>query len=255
MQFWSLKGYVSYAEARELQHLLVDLRARDFIPDTFLFLEHLPVITQGRGLQWTGAPRSRHMPVPQFLPSGVEFSESERGGDLTYHGPGQLVVYPICKLDGQGFGPARSVAGFLRKLEGLLIHELSLRGLEASSHENATGIWLGQKKLASIGIAVRKWVTYHGIAINCVNALEPFQLISPCGFSPDVMTRLSDWVSLGENWRTDLEQSLARNLAGVHSETAVVKSFHAESLLALLRDQAALFEKSDHPEKLPALNW
>jgi lipoate-protein ligase B len=150
------------------------------------------------------------MPLLQSFPPEMTFAESERGGDLTYHGPGQLVFYPICKLDGKGFAPNHDVAGFLRKLETLLIQNLSQYGLTGSVHENATGVWLGTKKIASIGIAIRKWVSYHGVALNCVNDLKPFHLISPCGFHPEVMTRLSDWVPLNSQWRSEIEQSLAQ---------------------------------------------
>lgn len=211
MRFWSLKGLLAYEEVRSLQHSLVDLRSKDLIPDTVLFLEHQPVITRGRGLQFTGEPRDRQMPLPSFLPPGIAFSESERGGDLTYHGPGQWVVYPICKLDGSGLTPRHDIGGFLRQLENLLIEELGSRGVLAGVKSHATGVWIqSEKKVASIGMAVRKWVSYHGFALNCVNDLSPFHLISPCGFSPEVMTRLADWTSLREDWRDDLERSFAR---------------------------------------------
>jgi lipoyl(octanoyl) transferase len=194
-RFWSLRsdvGGVGYEEARALQLALVELRARDLIPDTVLFLEHEPVITRGRGLQFTGAERPRHMPAPAMLPPGIAFAESERGGDLTYHGPGQLVIYPICRLDGRGFGPNHDVAGFLRKFEQAII-----RVIGGESRDAATGVWIGDRKVASMGIAVRRWVTYHGLAINCVNDLKPFHLISPCGFSPEVMTRVLDTLEAG----------------------------------------------------------
>ena len=190
MEFRSLPGFVPYEEARKLQQELVEQRARDEIPDTVLFLEHEPVITQGRGLQWTGQPRERHMPVPALIPAGVSFCESERGGDLTYHGPGQLVIYPIVKLDGQGFGPDHDINAYLRKLEQVFVEDLKDLGLHSVPHESATGVWVANQKIASIGIAIRKWVTYHGVAINVVNDLKPFHLISPCGFSPDVMVNI-----------------------------------------------------------------
>jgi lipoate-protein ligase B len=214
MQFWSLTGLTSYEDARLIQLKLVELRAADLIPNTVLFLEHEPVITQGRGLQFTGQPRPRHMPVPAHLPKDVAFAESERGGDLTYHGPGQLVIYPIVKLDGKGFGPSHDVAGFLRKFEQVLMDELKAQGLNASAHENATGVWVGDKKIASLGIAIRKWVVYHGMAINCVNDLKPFHLISPCGFAPEVMTRMADLISSYDtaHWREGLERSLAQRM-------------------------------------------
>jgi len=222
LKFRSLPGFTPYEEARTLQLSLVEQRVRDEIPDTILFLEHHPVVTQGRGLQFTGTPRPRHMPVPQSLPQGISFCESERGGDLTYHGPGQLVVYPIVKLDGQGFGPHHDVAAFLRKVEKVFIDELMDLGIRLKSElrpsvrEGATGVWIGERKIASLGVAIRKWVTYHGIALNCVNDLSPFHLISPCGFNPEVMTRLKDWIPLEENWRENLEKSLTRRfLMGV----------------------------------------
>jgi lipoate-protein ligase B len=202
MKYRSIDKLISYEDARGLQLALVEERARDEIPDTVLFLEHLPVVTRGRGLQFTGVARERHMPVPAAIPPGIEFCESERGGDLTYHGPGQLVIYPICKVG--------DVAAFLRLLEGTVIEVLAGGyGLRADARESATGVWVGDRKIASIGIAVRKWVTYHGIAVNIVNDLAPFHLISPCGFSPEVMTRLSDLVSRDRfdpgNWRAPFE--------------------------------------------------
>lgn len=212
MQFRSLPGLVSYEAARELQLELVEKRAAGEIEDTILFLEHESVITQGRGLQFTGQPRPRHMPKPAFLPPEIAFGETERGGDLTYHGPGQLVIYPIVKLDGQGFGPDHDITAFLRKFEGAVIAALAEYGVAAESRESATGVWVGDRKIASMGIAVRKWVTYHGLAINIVNDLKPFHLISPCGFAPEVMTRLSD-VAPGfdsNGWRERFEEKVRR---------------------------------------------
>lgn len=236
MQFWSLRSkhssYTPYEKVRELQFELVEKRACDEIPDTVLFLEHEPVVTRGRGLQFTGELRPRHMPMMP-LPPEVAFAESERGGDLTYHGPGQLVIYPIVKLDGKGIGPNHDIAGFLRKMESILMMELDERlgssGARCEGVENATGVWVraageekASKKIASMGIAVRKWVTYHGLALNCVNDLRPFQLISPCGFSPEVMTRLQDWVELDlRTWRGELERSLARRFAAQSSMSSI----------------------------------
>lgn len=192
MQFQILPGLTPYLEASNLQQKLVEQRAKDEIPDTILFLEHTPVITRGRGLQFTGVARERHMPAPVGLPTSIQFCESERGGDLTYHGPGQLVIYPILKLDGLGFGPKHDVAGFLRKFEQVAIDLLHGLDLKAERRENATGVWIGERKVASLGVAVRKWVTYHGMAINVTNDLAPFRYISPCGYSPEVMTSLKE---------------------------------------------------------------
>lgn len=229
MRFWSLDGLTPYEKARTLQQGLVELRIADRIPDTVLFLEHEPVITQGRGLQFTGVTRPRHMPVPEPLPPGIGFCQVERGGDLTYHGPGQLVLYPICKLDGKGFGPDRDVGTFLRKMEKIIIDEFASWGFESESRKNATGVWIQGKKVVSAGIAVRKWVTFHGLAINCVNDLSPFQLFSPCGFNAEIMTRLMDLIAEkgnlkclsgwdGQAWRIALENKLARRMEGGMSD-------------------------------------
>ncbi len=188
---------VPYAAAWEFQKALVERRVRDEIPDTFLFVEHPPTITRGRGLQRKsgeeGAPRAMSLAA---VPANTAYFEIERGGDLTWHGPGQLVVYPIVKLDGHGFSPRHDVTGYLRKLESTFGGWLAHRGLITEARENATGIWVTMpgrpaKKIASIGIAVRKWVTYHGIGVNLANSLDGFRAISPCGFAPDVMTTLA----------------------------------------------------------------
>jgi lipoyl(octanoyl) transferase len=252
MQFFSLPGLTPYDEASALQRRLVDLRARDEIEDTVLFLEHPAVITRGRGLQFvrlgSGEPRERQMPLPAQLTPGVQFAETERGGDLTYHGPGQLVIYPIFKLDGRGFGPEHDVSGFLRRIEQLLIDELESLHVQGETRENATGVWVkdsegADRKVASIGIAVRKWVTWHGMAINVVNDLRPFKLISPCGFPPEVMTRLSDLLPEAaipaRNWRSWLERRLAQRFldsTGVDREAEIISS-----LPDLQEGSAALF--------------
>lgn len=213
MDFQSLPGLVDYEKAQVLQKNLVERRAGNLIPDTILFLEHASVVTRGRGLQKTSTRgASTHMPVPSPLPDGVAFAETERGGDLTWHGPGQLVIYPIVKLDG-GSELARrhDVTGFLRTLEQVMIDVLADVGLSASRRPDATGVWVGERKIASIGISVRHGVAYHGVALNIVNDLRPFQFISPCGFSPDVMTRVKDLMpgaAADETWRLEWEKRI-----------------------------------------------
>ena len=220
MQFWSLQGLTPYGAAGELQKRLVERRALGEIPDTILFLEHSPVVTRGRGLQWVGEARERSVPLLAPLPDSIQFSESERGGDLTYHGPGQLVVYPIVKLDGSGFGPEKDVTSFLRKLEQLFIGWVEELGLSAEARDGATGVWAEGKKIASIGIAVRKWVVWHGLALNVVNDLAPFHLISPCGFAPEVMSTLGELLDSRssrwprESWRSWCEQAIAQRFKG-----------------------------------------
>lgn len=214
MKFYSLEGQVSYSEVSDLQQKLVDLRSQDRVEDTVLFLEHSPVVTNGKGLQRKPGQKVKEIQPPVTLPEGIEYCLSERGGGLTYHGPGQLVGYPICKLDGEGIFQRRDVVGFIRALEQWLIDELQSWGLVGEVKDLASGVWVGEAKIASIGIAVRKWVTYHGFALNVVNDLGPFQFFSPCGFDGSVMTRLSDRVDVPKNWRDLLEQKLASQLQG-----------------------------------------
>jgi lipoate-protein ligase B len=215
-KFFSLRyegsEIIPYSVAWKLQKSLVEKRARDEIEDTILFVEHPPTITRGRGLQFTGLPRDQHMPLDQIT-SGTEYFEIERGGDLTWHGPGQLVIYPIVKLDGKGEFPHHDVTGFLRKLESALIALLQDFKLKGEMREKATGVWVGDRKVASLGIAVSKWVTYHGAAINVVNDPSSFLGFNPCGFDAEVMTSLSALgVALQSDWRENLEVRLRNYL-------------------------------------------
>jgi len=201
LDFVSLTGVLNYSEVREFQKKWVEARLYEKVPDTVYFLEHEPVVTRGRGLQRKAdqkgplSMQERHRPLPQKIPGVGSVEESERGGDLTYHGPGQLVVYPILKLDGLGWGRERDVEGFLRRMEGVLISVLEPyldSSQKAEARSSATGVWVGDRKVASLGIAIRRWVTYHGLAVNVVNDLSPFRAFSPCGFSSEVMTRVVD---------------------------------------------------------------
>jgi lipoyl(octanoyl) transferase len=259
MRFLSLRyggsTLVPYERVWEFQKKLVEKRAEGEIPDTFVFVEHPSVVTRGRGLQRKAdqQPGLEPRAMPFAPPSGVEYHEIERGGDLTWHGPGQLVIYPIVKLDGVGFGPLHDISAYLRKLETLLGSWLQSQGLQVGTDPDATGIWvrdsgacdgggvdrllhgapsiIERRKIASIGIAIRKWVTYHGVGMNLTNDLGPYRMISPCGFSPEVMTSLAreseGFAALGwnETVRTSVEESLARHLAegvlGLHSSPEI----------------------------------
>jgi lipoate-protein ligase B len=246
MRFLSLRysgsSIVPYPRAWEFQKSLVEKRVQDKIPDTVLFVEHPSTVTRGRGLQWSPERETREMPIGT-LPTGMEYFAIERGGDLTWHGPGQLVIYPIVKLDGQGFGPNHDVTGYLRKLERVLGEWLSNYDLRTVARENATGIWVesasfadSAKKIASIGIAVRKWVTYHGVGMNLANSLEGYREISPCGFSPEVMTTLEKEVpsALGAGWtaetRSRVELEIARAFDSAVTETPTPAAPRVESL-------------------------
>ncbi len=168
-------GLKDYAETLALQRKLVFERGVGDIPDTLLLVEHPPVYTRGV---------SSKQPVPAGLPYPVH--DVERGGDLTYHGPGQLVGYPIMHLGERGLRPR----SYLRSLEEVLIEALKPLGVQAERLRGFTGLWVGGKKLASIGVAVKDQVCYHGFALNINCDLAPFRLIHPCRLEPDQMTSL-----------------------------------------------------------------
>jgi lipoyl(octanoyl) transferase len=163
-------GLKEYTEVWRLQKELVDKRLRGEIPDTLLLLEHLPVYTRGVS--------SRAVP-PCFLPH--PYHTVERGGDLTYHGPGQLVGYPILHLGERNLRPR----SYLRALEAVLIEAVRPLGLEAETLRGFTGVWCGGKKIASIGVAVKDQVSYHGFSLNVCCDLEGFHAINPCNLEAD----------------------------------------------------------------------
>ena len=176
-------GLTPYKEALSLQRRLAELRARGCIGDLLLLLQHPPVITLGRG------GRKEHLLAPESSLSamGIEFFQVERGGDITYHGPGQLIGYPILDLTEHG----RDVRRYLRRLEGVLIETLATWGIEASRVIGRTGVWAGGGKIASIGIHVSRWVTRHGFALNVDTDLTPFELIVPCGIQGATPTSMA----------------------------------------------------------------
>jgi lipoyl(octanoyl) transferase len=168
-------GLKEYVEVWNLQRKLVFERGQGDAPDTVLLCQHPAVYTIGR---------SSRQPIPEALPYPVH--KVERGGDLTYHGPGQVVGYPILKLSDHGL-KARS---YLHALEAVLMEAIRPFGVEAETVKGFTGLWIGRKKLASIGVAVRGGVAYHGFALNVNNSLAPFRLIHPCKLESDVMTSM-----------------------------------------------------------------
>lgn len=178
-------GQVPYAEAHALQQELVGKRKRDEIPDTFLLLEHPHVITLGRA-----AERSNILAdEPTLREAGVELHETGRGGDVTYHGPGQLVGYPIISLS-----PDRcDIRRYVRDLQEVLIRTAAEFGLIATRHDDNNpnvGVWVDGNKLAALGIRISRWVTMHGFAFNITTDLNYFQLIVPCGIRDHGVTSL-----------------------------------------------------------------
>ncbi len=171
-------GTIDYAAALALQERMLAARQQDRIADVLLLLEHPHVYTLGRGAS------------EAFLlnrPAEVPLYRVSRGCEVTYHGPGQLVGYPIVKLE----GAARDVHAYLRRLEDAMIAALGELGIEAGRRERLTGVWIGQRKIASIGVGLRRWVTMHGFALNVTTDLGYFERIVPCGIHGCEMTSIA----------------------------------------------------------------
>ena len=178
-------GTMRYAEALELQRVLREQRiAGELADDVLLLVEHPPVVTLGRGTRATSLP----LPPEELARRGVEVVEVERGGDVTYHGPGQLVGYPILDLRAH----RQDLHWYLRRLEDVLIQALGRLGIEADRNPGLTGVWTAGRKIGSIGIHVKQWVTLHGFALNVTTDLDPFDLIVPCGIPQVVMTSVAE---------------------------------------------------------------
>jgi len=168
-------GRISYKEALELQHRAVSARALNQTGDLIYFAEHEPVLTAGRA----GRAESLRASEAVLRARGVEVIPVERGGDITYHGPGQIVAYPILALASLPHG--RDLHRYLRDLEEVVIRALSTYEIPARRHPEYTGVWVGDRKVAAIGVAVRRWITFHGFALNVDPDLEHFDWIHPCG--------------------------------------------------------------------------
>jgi lipoyl(octanoyl) transferase len=201
-RFVHLPGTVGYREAHALQRDLVERRVRDEIDDVVLLLEHEEVVTVGK---------KRGAEENLLAVDGIDVVGVERGGDVTWHGPGQLVAYPIVKL------VRPDLHAHLRALEEAVIGVLAAFGLGGVRDARNTGVWLPMpeglpRKVCSVGIACRRWVTWHGLALNVEPDLGRFAQIRPCGFDASVMTRLADHLAPCPS-ASALAEPLARGLA------------------------------------------
>jgi lipoyl(octanoyl) transferase len=198
-------GLVDYQAALDLQKDLVEQRKQGLIPDQLLLLEHPHVITLGAR---NHTSRSNLLETPEALArQGVALFETGRGGDVTYHGPGQLVGYPILELPKD----RRDVHRYVRDLEEVLIQAVSDFGVAATRIPGLTGIWVGNEKLAAIGVRISRWVTSHGFALNVSTDLSRFDLIVPCG--------------IADKGVTSMERLLGRPMATADVHDAVVRAF------------------------------
>lgn len=197
-------GLVPYKSSLDLQMRLLEKRKNGEIGDTLLLLEHPPTFTIGR------KGHKGHLLINERYLSerGIDFQEISRGGDITFHGPGQLVGYPILDLSTKG----RDVHKYLRGLEELIVLMLEDFNIKANRIEGLTGVWVDGHKIASIGVGVKRWITYHGFALNVNTELSYFDMIVPCGI-PDVkMTSVAGWLGKKEEIEMeDVEESAIKS--------------------------------------------
>jgi len=171
---------VRYLDAWELQRKLHSLRVENLIPDTLILLEHYPVITLGK----FGKEENLLKTKEELNSLGIEYFHVDRGGDITYHGPGQLVGYFVFRVEG--------VKNFIFKIENALIKLLEEYRIESGIDVKNPGVWVGNKKIAAIGVAIKKRVSYHGFALNVNNDLTPFSFIIPCGLKDKEVTSIKE---------------------------------------------------------------
>jgi len=230
-------GLIGYAEAYALQKRVVAARKADAIEDALLLCEHPPVITLGRSGKRENLLASEHV----LRQKGVEFQASDRGGDITYHGPGQIVGYPILNLG----AIRRDVMWYVRMLEEAMIRATAEFGITAERVAGKTGIWVRagstEEKLAAIGVRISRWVTSHGFAYNVSTDLRNFDLIVPCG--------------IADRKATSLEKLLGRSVK--EREVAPWIAKHLGELLGLEMKEATkreLLEKLEHAEQAVVLS-
>jgi lipoate-protein ligase B len=175
-------GFRPYREVWDIQHALHEGVREGRERDTWIFVEHAPVVTLGRQAKRDNVLLSE----PMLAAKGVDLVEIERGGDVTYHGPGQLVVYPIRRLE-----RFREVVPLVRSLEGAVIETVAEFGIAAERWKEHAGVWVGRNQICAIGLAVQKMVSLHGIALNVSTALDYDRLINPCGLTDRGITSIS----------------------------------------------------------------
>jgi lipoyl(octanoyl) transferase len=230
-------GLIGYAEAYALQKRIVAARQAEVIEDVLLFCEHPHVITQGRSGKWEHLLASEHV----LRQKGVEYYETSRGGDITYHGPGQIVAYPILNLG----AIRRDVVWYVRMLEEAMIQATVEFGITAERVAGKTGIWVKngdtEEKLGAIGVRISRWVTSHGLAYNVSTDLRYFDLIVPCG--------------IANRKATSLEKLLGRSLDSKEVERRLAKHFgevFGREMKKAAREE--LLEKLEHVEQQGAVS-
>jgi lipoate-protein ligase B len=176
-------GQIEYREAYELQKALLQERLEGRIADTLLLLEHPPTITVGKSGKLDNILAS----PAELAGAGVSLIFTDRGGDVTYHGPGQIVGYPILDLRERN----RDIHQYVHNLEEVLIRTLAGYGINSGRDHNHAGVWVNDMEIAALGLSVRKWITMHGFALNVNTEMDHFALINPCGFTSKTATSMA----------------------------------------------------------------
>ena len=192
-------GLTEYQRALEIQKILVKERLNNSTPDTLLLVEHPHVVTLGKQT----SPND-------VLNNSIPVVKIDRGGSATYHGPGQLIGYIIMDLRSKGI----SVPVLISKIHEIIILTLDELDIKAKREKNDTGVWIGQKKIASIGLSVRNWITYHGFSLNVNTDLEKFNTIRPCGHDSQIMTSVSS-IKRKEYSKEVIQTKIIRNFSNV----------------------------------------
>lgn len=210
-------GRMEYGAAWDLQRRLVAERKQGRVPDQLLFVEHPHVVTLGRN----GGMQNLLASEAALKAAGISFFEIDRGGDITYHGPGQIVGYPIFDLREW----RRDVVGYVRAIEQAIIDALAEFGIEGGRSEGATGVWVNGAKVAAIGVHISRWVTSHGFALNHTTDLNYFKYIVPCGLTRPV-TSMRELGAAAP--RADVIAALTRHFSRIFEFEAVEPVLHSE---------------------------
>ena len=231
---------VTYENGMALQQKLVEMRQKEEIDDQLLLLEHPPVITLGRG----GKRENLLASEESLVANGVRFFETTRGGDITYHGPGQIVGYPIVHL-GEG---RRDVRRYVTDLEEVLIRTVAEYGIVAQRVDGKRGIWVGNRKIAAIGVRIARWVTSHGWALNVETNLEHFALITPCGLRGSGVTSIA-----AETGRSippaEVRALLAKHFAEIFGRELVARPESIRLVKVVVHDGARVLLLHRRPER------
>lgn len=218
---------VTYENGLAMQKTLVEMRQQELIPDQFLLLEHPPVLTLGKGRKADNLLAT----ADELHSKGIALHETTRGGDITYHGPGQLVGYPLLHL-GEG---ARDIRRYVTNLEEVLIRTLADFGIEAGRDDRNRGVWVGNDKIAAIGIRIARWVTSHGFALNIATDLSHYSTITPCGVQGAGVTSIEKLLGKAPT-REEIEDRVIQHFAGIFGREPVEAPHELEIVKVMIHD-------------------